>query len=181
MSVRYIYNSNGQYVAFISGENLFNPNCEWIGYVLNGNEVYNPNNASFIGYVLDDDRIARKVNEFQKLRPLKPLRPLRPLRPLKPLRRLRTPRLPYPYEDVFEAGSNPSKKLVTQSRINGEFTGWEGESIYELDNGQKWRQARYMYKYIYQYRPPVKIWQDGSRYYMEVANSGEQVEVVKVY
>ena len=101
MAVRYIFNTSGDYVAFVQNENLFAPNTEWIGFIKNGNEVYYPD-GQFLGYILSDDRIVRKKYELPKLRQLRPLTPLRPLRPLTPLRRLRMPRLPYPYEDVFE-------------------------------------------------------------------------------
>jgi hypothetical protein len=86
-------------------------------------------------------------------------------------------RLPYPYEDVFLSGFDPSKRLVSQSRISGEFEGWDGDSVYKLDNGQKWQQVTYQYKYVYKYRPRVKIWQDGGRYYMEVEGDTEMIEV----
>lgn len=32
---------------------------------------------------------------------------------------------------------------VTESRIEGEFQGWQGESVYKLTNGQVWKQSRY--------------------------------------
>ena len=34
-----------------------------------------------------------------------------------------------------------------ESRINGDFEGWTGETIFELDNGQVWKQASYAYNY----------------------------------
>ena len=46
---------------------------------------------------------------------------------------------------------------VIQSNIAGEFTGWEGETIFALDNGQVWQQATYAYRYHYAYRPRVTI------------------------
>ena len=47
MSVRYIFNTSGNYVAFISGDNLFNPDCDWIGFIKNGNEVYSSETLDF--------------------------------------------------------------------------------------------------------------------------------------
>jgi len=178
MSIRYIYNTSGDYVAFVQGNNLFNPNCEWIGFIELGNEVYSKD-GRFIGYLLNDDRIIRNKNEM-KVSKMRPLKPLRPLRPLRPMRRMRMPKLPNPYEDVFESGFDPSKVLVTESRIEGNFNGWNGDTIYELTNGQKWKQARYQYKYSYKFRPIAKIWKEGSRYYMEVDNSGDFVEVIRI-
>lgn len=105
MSVRYIYNTSGEYSAFISQNNLFNIHCEWIGFIKNGNEVYN-NDGIYIGLVTDDDRIVRNKHFDNPYPKLIPTRPTRPVRPKKPIRRLRMPRLPYPYEDIFEIFSN---------------------------------------------------------------------------
>ena len=103
MFVRYIFNTSGDYVAFLSGGNLFSPNCEWLGFNPESNEIYDTN-GNFIGSVLDDDRIVTITNQLQRLRRIRPLPPLRPLRPLRALRRLRMLRLPYGYLDVFEPG-----------------------------------------------------------------------------
>ena len=106
MSVRYLFNTAGNYVAFQQGTNVFSPSADWIGYLQGGNQLYSTD-GQFLGYVLNDDRVARNKTE-RKLSQLsgfqRPMRPLRPLKPLKPMKRLRKPRLPYPYEDVFEEG-----------------------------------------------------------------------------
>jgi hypothetical protein len=112
MTVRYIYRTNGDYVAFIKNDNLFSPNCEWLGVIRKGNLVYKKD-GQFLGYLLKDDRIARKNNELPKLNILQPLTPLMPLQPLQPLKRLPMSPLLYPYEDVFEAGLIPYKKNIS--------------------------------------------------------------------
>ena len=38
---------------------------------------------------------------------------------------------------------------VIESRINGEFKGWSGNTKVELANGQVWEQAAYKYEYKY--------------------------------
>ena len=65
MSIRYIFNTSGEYVAFIDNNNVFDPNCEWLGFITNGNEAYR-NDGMFLGYVLEDDRIARNTSESEK-------------------------------------------------------------------------------------------------------------------
>src|SRR5260221_425800 len=47
---------------------------------------------------------------------------------------------------------------IIESRIEGEFTGWQGESEYRLTNGQVWKQSAYKYKYKYSNRPEVIIY-----------------------
>jgi len=66
--------------------------------------------------------------------------------------------------------SVPVRQLhgVIESRIAGEFHGWEGDSEYELTNGQVWRQARYKYSYKYKYRPEVTIYDASGGKVMDV-------------
>lgn len=45
-----------------------------------------------------------------------------------------------------------------ESKIDGEFTGWNGETIFKLMNGQIWQQSLYAYYYHYAYMPQVLIY-----------------------
>jgi hypothetical protein len=176
VSVRYIFSTSGEYVAFVKNGHLFTPDCEWIGTVGPGNQVFK-SNGTYLGMILNDDRIVRSKTDLPKLPKLPALPPLRPLRPLPPLRRLRMPPLPYPYIDAFEGNEPPTMTLVSSSRVRGEFNGWDGDTIVELDNGERWQQARYKYKYSYRYRPQVKVWRSRGKYFMEVDGMEEKMEV----
>jgi hypothetical protein len=68
-------------------------------------------------------------------------------------------------------------QLITQSRIEGEFEGFDGDRIYTLDNGQQWQQAHYKYRYVYKYRPVARIWNDGGKYTLDVEGMGEIIQV----
>jgi hypothetical protein len=57
------------------------------------------------------------------------------------------------------------------TRIAGPFEGAGGDSVYELDNGQVWKQYRYFYRYKYSYRPRVRIETHGYRGTMHVEAS----------
>jgi hypothetical protein len=57
---------------------------------------------------------------------------------------------------------------VVESRIDGEFQGWDGETIFRLQNGQIWQQSTYAYKYSYKYSPKVVIYRSGAGYRMQV-------------
>ena len=70
-------------------------------------------------------------------------------------------------------------KLVAESQIKGAFKGWNGNNVFQLVNGQAWKQSHYKYHYHYAYRPKAKIWQDGSTHYLEVEGMSEMVEVRK--
>ena len=94
MSIRYLFNTGGKYVGFISNQNVFTPMCKWIGFLPEANVVYDLDGI-YIGEISPDDRIIRnKTTKYPRLN--------RPMRPMRPLKRLRMPKLPYPYEDVFD-------------------------------------------------------------------------------
>jgi hypothetical protein len=68
---------------------------------------------------------------------------------------------------------------VIESRIAGEFTGWDGESEYELINGQIWKQTAYRYEYKYKYRPRVLIYGASAGKMMDVEGSRAVVERIR--
>lgn len=72
------------------------------------------------------------------------------------------------------------KKLIYEGNIRGAFSGWQGNSIYELNNGSIWKQKYYSYSYQYSYQPKVKVYLENGRNMMEVAGFPNAVEVEKV-
>lgn len=67
--------------------------------------------------------------------------------------------------------------VLIESRINGEFQGWSGETIFKLMNGQLWQQVSYAYTYHYAYSPGVLIYRSGSGYEMRVEGVESQIIV----
>jgi hypothetical protein len=67
-----------------------------------------------------------------------------------------------------------------ESTISGEFTGWEGETIFKLDNGQIWQQAEYAYTYSYSYRPDVTIYQTAVGCRLKVEDEDETILVKRI-
>lgn len=74
-------------------------------------------------------------------------------------------------------GDVPASGEVIESRIDGEFTGWDGETIFKLRNGQIWQQVSYAYKYKYAYSPEVLIYKSGSVYKMRVDGVDGEITV----
>ena len=68
---------------------------------------------------------------------------------------------------------------VFESQINGEFKGWEGETVYMLTNGQVWQQCTYHYEYKYSYRPEAFIYSNGTGYKMQVEGTTADVRRIK--
>ena len=66
---------------------------------------------------------------------------------------------------------------LIESRIDGEFKGWEGETIFKLANGQIWQQASYAYTYSYAYSPAVIIFRTASGYQMQVEGVSGRIAV----
>lgn len=69
---------------------------------------------------------------------------------------------------------------AVESYISGDINGWDGETIFKLDNGQIWEQAIYSYIYFYAYHPEVTIYDasDGCR--MKVDGEDETVVVRRI-
>lgn len=68
---------------------------------------------------------------------------------------------------------------VISSQISDAFEGWQGESEYELTNGQVWRQSRYRYQYSYSYRPRALIYDTPAGKVMDVAGCRALVKRVR--
>ena len=74
-------------------------------------------------------------------------------------------------------GVPPPTGDVVESRIDGEFTGWTGETLFPLLNGQLWQQASYAYHYHYAYSPSVIIVRSGAQFEMHVDGVDPSVAV----
>jgi hypothetical protein len=61
-----------------------------------------------------------------------------------------------------------------ETQIDGDFNGWEGETIYKLQNGQIWQQSSYHYHYHYAYAPEVTIYSTSSGCAMNVTDDDDE-------
>ena len=92
--------------------------------------------------------------------------------PQEPMKAAPPPR-PIPRSD---AGCVPA----IESAITGEVHGWDGETIFKLDNGQIWQQAEYDYTYFYEYHPDVTIYQTRGGCRMKVEDEDETIIVKRI-
>jgi hypothetical protein len=69
---------------------------------------------------------------------------------------------------------------VIESQIDGEFKGWDGETIFKLANGQIWQQSSYAYTYSYKYRPNVMIFPSNGGFSMQVEGMEQRIQVVRI-
>jgi hypothetical protein len=66
---------------------------------------------------------------------------------------------------------------VIETQIDGDFEGWEGETIVKLMNGQIWQQTEYHYTYHYAFIPKVLIYRSGGGWKMKVDGVDKAVGV----
>ena len=69
---------------------------------------------------------------------------------------------------------------VIESHIDGTFEGWDGDTIFKLDNGQIWQQASYAYTYHYAYRPKVVIYRTTGGWNMKVEGVDDTIYVKRL-
>lgn len=66
---------------------------------------------------------------------------------------------------------------LIESRIDGRFEGWSGDTFFKLENGQIWQQASYAKTYSDKYRPRVVISRTGAGYEMQVEGLAPSLRV----
>jgi hypothetical protein len=88
---------------------------------------------------------------------------------------VRSPKTPPAPPAVVGTGRSP-----IESRIDGTFEGWDGETIFKLKNGQIWQQASYSYHYHYAYQPKVLIYKSSGGWKMKVGNIKQSITVKQI-
>jgi hypothetical protein len=64
-----------------------------------------------------------------------------------------------------------------ESQIDGDFEGWEGDTVVKLMNGQIWRQTDSLYLYHYAFMPKVIVYSGDGGYKMKVDGMSTAVHV----
>ncbi|MBX3364472.1 MAG: serine protease [Phycisphaeraceae bacterium] len=78
---------------------------------------------------------------------------------------------------IAPAGDGPD---LIESHIISEFEGWDGDTLFALDNGQVWQQVSYSYTYHYAYRPKVMIVKTQGAYKMFVEGVANSIFVKRL-
>jgi hypothetical protein len=71
-------------------------------------------------------------------------------------------------------------RIVRSGQIVDEYTGFDGDTLFELTDGTFWLQDVYRYHYQYAYRPQIEIVEDGGRLYLRLAGQTERVAVRQI-
>jgi hypothetical protein len=115
MTVRYLHNTSGEYVAFVSGSGIFAPDATWLG-VLVGETVHNTLGDP-VGFLKADDRLIRLCATSAERQIPQPRHPLPPVRPIPPKRKLFMEAVTHPYEDVFLRAGATLRALLSWTRL----------------------------------------------------------------
>ncbi len=70
--------------------------------------------------------------------------------------------------------------VAIESKVDGKFEGWDGETIVKLMNGQIWQQQEYYYHYHYAYNPKVLIYKSGNSIKMKVDGINKAIRVSRL-
>ena len=97
----------------------------------------------------------------------------------------RMPKAPMPSGNAtVSRGGSPPRGGATvsaiESKVDGEFEGWKGETVVKLTNGQIWQQTEFYYHYHYAYMPDVLIYRSGTHYKMRVEGIDNAVTVERI-
>jgi len=71
-----------------------------------------------------------------------------------------------------------SIEIVSKGNIEGDFEGWEGETVFEISDGTFWIQAAYSYRYHYFYRPEAMVLKQGNYFFLKVNGINEILPVM---
>lgn len=86
------------------------------------------------------------------------------------------------YNADYQPSSNyylPTSNVI-ETKIDGEFEGWEGETIFKMMDGSIWQQSSYAYNYHYAYMPDVLIYRKNGNYYMKVEDVEDTIQVTRL-
>lgn len=91
-----------------------------------------------------------------------------------------SPSLPVAPQSTGPTGSSPCGSAI-ETHIDGDFNGWDDQTIYKMDNGTIWQQANYYYHYHYAYHPSVLIFPNGAGIcHIKVVDDDAGVDVLRI-
>lgn len=77
-------------------------------------------------------------------------------------------------------GAAPATADKIESQIDGDFEGWEGETVVKLTNGQIWQQTEFHFHYHYAFMPKVIILKTATGHKMVVDGVHKAIGVTQL-
>jgi hypothetical protein len=81
---------------------------------------------------------------------------------------------------LYNIPTDYSLDNVIESKIDGDFNGFENDMIFILQNGQIWKQTSFDIKVAYKYCPDVVIYKSGTKYKMFIPGIDKIVTVERI-
>ncbi len=81
---------------------------------------------------------------------------------------------------IGSGSSSSNDSGVIETRIDGDFEGFEGDTIFKLLNGQIWQQIDGRYKYAYKFSPRVILIVNGNIGKMSVEGVNYPISVTRI-
>lgn len=78
------------------------------------------------------------------------------------------------------APSTAGPQGAIETQIDGDFEGWDGETIFKLTNWQIWQQSSYAYTYHYAFMPKVIIYKASTCWKMKVEDVSDTICVQRI-
>ena len=78
------------------------------------------------------------------------------------------------------AGKNENSSSVIELTINGEFLGWNGNTLFNLSDGSLWKQAKHDVFFYKAMNPKVNIETSGQVNLLHVLGTGKKLPVERV-
>lgn len=82
--------------------------------------------------------------------------------------------------ELLSTNGNKNTNEFIETSIDGEFNGWEGETVFKMMNGQIWQQNSFDYHYHYSYSPKVFIYKVSKGYEMKVEGVQKNIRVIRL-
>jgi hypothetical protein len=81
---------------------------------------------------------------------------------------------------ISPSRSSATSPATIESKIDGNFDGWDGETIFRLTNGQIWQQTEFGFNYHFAFMPRVLIFRSGNGFKMQVDGVNKTIGVVQI-
>jgi hypothetical protein len=80
--------------------------------------------------------------------------------------------------EISETG--PATSSIIESKVDGEFEGWDGDTVVKLTNGQIWHQTDFHISVTIKIMPDVLVYRSGSQWKMKVEGTRKAVAVERL-
>jgi hypothetical protein len=74
----------------------------------------------------------------------------------------------------------PRMRLVTESELEGNCKGWDGNTTFKLCNGEVWEQSAFRCRSLHLACPGVRVWRLGDASYLEIEGTRELLPVTQM-